>query len=306
MNTANKSMPPPKKRSFDVMDDSKDDKEEHFTEEEMALMSRSERKRHREKKRRSDVNKGFDELMALLLEIDPEVRQEAEERASKGQCKKSLGAHEDNVLSRVDLIATSIKVLRRVHGENEKHKQMIEELLKSSGNKVASAAHAAVSSSNTFKPSFLDRASLLQERAALLQKSASLGVGAGSASAQAAWESAQKLRAAQQASIYGSSAASAPFGGYSTSELMAMRAAASSGRSSATASDVTLLAHLNQRKQLLQSVLQGSNPSTTVSASGAITEALYGALGPGQMHSRQEKEFAAEAELRRFREQRLS
>ena len=34
-------------------------------------MSRSERKRDREKKRRSDVNKGFDNLMNLLLEIDP-------------------------------------------------------------------------------------------------------------------------------------------------------------------------------------------------------------------------------------------
>ena len=313
MNTTNKALPPPKKRSFDAMinNSSKEDKEEHFTEEEMASMSRSERKRHREKKRRSDVNKGFDELMALLLEIDPEVREEAEDRASKGQLKRVLGAHEDNVLSRVDLIATSIKVLKRVHEENEKHKQMVEELLKGNGAKTASvtaAARPAVNSGNAFQSSFLDRASLLQERAALLQQSAALGVGAGASSAQSAWESAQQLRAAQQASIYGNSATTPhQFGGYSASELMAMRAAASSGRASTStaASDANLLAHLTQRNQFLQSLLQGPNASATGPAPGTITEALYGALGPGQMPSRKEKDYSAEAKLRRLREQRL-
>lgn len=313
MNATNKALPPPKKRSFDSMinNSKEEDKEEHFTEEEMAAMSRSERKRHREKKRRSDVNKGFDELMALLLEIDPDVREEAEDRASKGQCKRSLGAHEDNVLSRVDLIATSIKVLKRVHGENEKHKQMIEELLQGSSPKTASVTSAArpAVNSGAFKPSFLERASLLQERAALLQKSAALGVSAGAPSAHSAWESAQQLRAAQQASIYGSSAtAAAPhkFGGYSTSDLLAMRAAASSGRVSTTsaASDANLLAHLTQRNQFLQSVLQGSKTSATPAPS-TMTEALYGALGPGQMPTRKENDFSAEAELRRLREQRL-
>lgn len=53
-------------------------------------LSRSERKREREKKRRSDVNKGFDNLMRLLLEIDPEVRRDAEDRARKGHCKRTL------------------------------------------------------------------------------------------------------------------------------------------------------------------------------------------------------------------------
>lgn len=35
-----------------------------------ARMSRTERKRYREKKRRSEVNKGFDDLMALLLKVE--------------------------------------------------------------------------------------------------------------------------------------------------------------------------------------------------------------------------------------------
>lgn len=81
---------PAKKRNYEAV--SSDDPP---SEQEVAAMSRSERKRHREKKRRSDVNKGFDELLSLLLDIDPEVRADAEERASQGQCKKTLGSHED-------------------------------------------------------------------------------------------------------------------------------------------------------------------------------------------------------------------
>ena len=96
--------------------------------EDLAKMSRSERKRHREKKRRSDVNRGFDELMGLLIEIDPDVRAEAEEKARRGQWKGNLGAAEENLLSRVDLICRTVEVLRRVHLENEQRKLIIAQL----------------------------------------------------------------------------------------------------------------------------------------------------------------------------------
>ena len=95
----------------------------------LAKMSRSERKRHREKKRRSDVNKGFDDLTALLLEIDPVVRAEADDRARRGQWKGTLGGQEDNILSRVELIGRSVEILGRVHKENEQRKLIIEQLL---------------------------------------------------------------------------------------------------------------------------------------------------------------------------------
>jgi hypothetical protein len=111
--------------------------------EEIAKMSRSERKRHREKKRRSDVNKGFDELMTLLLEIDPSVRAEAEERARRGQWKGQLGAHEDNLLSRVDLISRTVEVLRRIHRENEERKLMIASLTRGRGDIGAGAGAGA-------------------------------------------------------------------------------------------------------------------------------------------------------------------
>ena len=44
--------------------------EEQPSAEAFARMSRSERKRFREKKRRSQVNKGFDDLWALLLKVE--------------------------------------------------------------------------------------------------------------------------------------------------------------------------------------------------------------------------------------------
>jgi hypothetical protein len=127
-----------KKRSRDVGDD-----EDYFSPEDLSKLSRSERKRHREKKRRSDVNKGFDDLMNLLVEIDPKVRIEAEERARRGQWKGSIGAQEDNLLSRVDLITRTVDVLRRVHRENEERKVIIGELTRGgSGGGLGSRAAA--------------------------------------------------------------------------------------------------------------------------------------------------------------------
>jgi hypothetical protein len=94
----------------------------------LASLSRPERKRYREKKRRSDVNKGFDELMNLLLEIDPEIRAEAEERARRGQWK-GVSSQEETILSRVDLISRTATVLRRLNGENEQCKAVISQLV---------------------------------------------------------------------------------------------------------------------------------------------------------------------------------
>jgi hypothetical protein len=80
-----------KKRSRDIGDD----EDYNISPEELSKLSRSERNRHREKKRRGELNKGFDDLMNLLVEIDPNVRIEAEERARRGQWKGSTGAPED-------------------------------------------------------------------------------------------------------------------------------------------------------------------------------------------------------------------
>ena len=114
-------------------DDDDDDDDDVLDPAQLASLSRSERKRYREKKRRSDVNKGFEDLMALLLEIDPAVRAEAEERARRGQWKGTVGASQDeSLLSRVDLIARTVNVLRRLHDENEQRKLIIGQLIQES------------------------------------------------------------------------------------------------------------------------------------------------------------------------------
>lgn len=80
-----------KKRSRDLGDD-----KAYLSPEVLSRLSRSERKRHRVEKRRREVNKGFEDMMNILVEIyiDPEVRIEAEERARRGQRKGSIGAEE--------------------------------------------------------------------------------------------------------------------------------------------------------------------------------------------------------------------
>ena len=100
--------------------------EDGETAESMAEWSRSERKRHREKQRRSDVNKGLDQMMALIFLIDPQLKAEAEERARKNQGGRT--ASENTMLSRVELINSAVATLERVHRENEERKMVIAHL----------------------------------------------------------------------------------------------------------------------------------------------------------------------------------
>jgi hypothetical protein len=152
----------------------------------LAMMSRSERKRHREKKRRSDVNKGFEDLISLLVEVDSGVRLEVEEeRARRLQVRAGAGAGagsssgdaptanihnskvqfrraetsssaasastgDDNILSRVDMIDRATTVLRRLHGENEQRKVLIEHLMAQQGRLNVDPSTAARSSAPLF------------------------------------------------------------------------------------------------------------------------------------------------------------
>lgn len=104
--------------------------DENPTATELAKMSRSERKRHREKKRRNDVNRGFDELQALLNEIDCELRgADADVRDTCRHDKYQVANSEESFLSRVELITRTTQVLRRIHRENEERKLIVDRLL---------------------------------------------------------------------------------------------------------------------------------------------------------------------------------
>jgi hypothetical protein len=112
---------------------------------EFARMTRSERKKYREKKRRSDVNKGFDELLTLLIRVDPDLKGEIEEqeKAKKHQSKSSHSVDGDNhVLNRVDLISRTTIALGRMHRQNQEQKALIAELSQGTGGDADTAAAA--------------------------------------------------------------------------------------------------------------------------------------------------------------------
>lgn len=112
--------------------------------EQLATMTRSERKRYREKKRRSDVNKGCGDLVNLLVEIDPEVRNDVSERLRRAHLKGHTDVSlEDNLISRTDLIGYAVKVLRRVHAENEGRKAIIDRLLASNSASVRDSSQVS-------------------------------------------------------------------------------------------------------------------------------------------------------------------
>jgi hypothetical protein len=107
-------------------------------------MSRSERKKFREKKRRSDVNKGFDELMSLLVKVDPTIKAEMEEqeKCKKNYNKASHSSEGENLaLNRVDLISRTVTVIARMYRQNEDQKALIAELTQ--GGEADSDAAAA-------------------------------------------------------------------------------------------------------------------------------------------------------------------
>jgi hypothetical protein len=88
------------------------------TKQQLAQMTRTEKKAHREKRRRSEVNKGMEELSSLLLEIDPSI-------ASSHSTSKGDGAGQMN---RITLLNKTVEVLRSLHKENKKLKSKLKKL----------------------------------------------------------------------------------------------------------------------------------------------------------------------------------
>ena len=114
---------------------------------EFARMSRSERKKFREKKRRSDVNKGFDELMSLLVKVDPTIKAEMEEqeRCKRNSNKTTNSSEGENLaLNRVDLISRTAMVIARMYRQNEEQRALLAELTRGGGadSDVAAARQA--------------------------------------------------------------------------------------------------------------------------------------------------------------------
>lgn len=91
---------------------------------------KSERKRQRERQRRFDLANAFDELAALLAQIDPEESEASSARRRRRKSDPStvdLDGADSTGLTRLDLVGRSIEALRRLHQENQDLKRAVEE-----------------------------------------------------------------------------------------------------------------------------------------------------------------------------------
>eukprot|EP00980_Cylindrotheca_fusiformis_P000276 scaffold66_cov115-Cylindrotheca_fusiformis.AAC.8 len=84
---------------------------------------RSERKRQREKQRRSDLSSAFDELAAFIVQVEPESG-DLDPDAKKKR-KKSDGGEDASGITRLELIGRALRIMRRLHTENEERKRII-------------------------------------------------------------------------------------------------------------------------------------------------------------------------------------
>lgn len=93
------------------------------TEEDGHATKRSERKRQREKQRRSDLSNAFDELAAFIVQVEPESGdQDADVKKKR---KKSDGGEDASGITRLELIGRALRIMRRLHTENEERKRII-------------------------------------------------------------------------------------------------------------------------------------------------------------------------------------
>lgn len=119
--------PKPADEGNDDAESPKNDEEEEQKGQKPGSLSRSERKRDREKKRRDDLNKGYDRLQNLIFGIDPTVKVEAEERIQRS-FRGPTETEEHSVFSRLELIQFAISTLERVNQENEERKMVIQHM----------------------------------------------------------------------------------------------------------------------------------------------------------------------------------
>lgn len=84
---------------------------------------RSERKRRREKQRRFDLSTAFEELASFMAQVEPEDGDG--DLDGKKKRKRSGEGDEAGGATRLDLIGRALKLMKRLHAENEERKAII-------------------------------------------------------------------------------------------------------------------------------------------------------------------------------------
>jgi hypothetical protein len=128
-----------------------EDPQDELGGDEVETSKRSERKRQREKQRRSDLSNAFDELAAFIVQVEPEAG-ESDSDAKKKR-KKNEGGEDSSGITRLDLIGRALRIMKRLHRENEERKRIIGTL-----QERGSGSHASdnVSTRKFFNGAFLD------------------------------------------------------------------------------------------------------------------------------------------------------
>jgi Helix-loop-helix DNA-binding domain len=92
------------------------------------VQRRSERKREREKKRRSDLTSAFDELSQLIVQLDPMDDDSSIPGDKKRRRKSSMdgtSGEDAGGITRLDVIGRALRIIKRLHRENEERKRII-------------------------------------------------------------------------------------------------------------------------------------------------------------------------------------
>lgn len=86
---------------------------------------RSERKRQREKQRRSDLSTAFDELAAFIVQVEPDSLDEDSDKKKRKKSDAGQGGEDSSGITRLDLIGRAVRIMKRLHRENEEKKRII-------------------------------------------------------------------------------------------------------------------------------------------------------------------------------------
>jgi hypothetical protein len=101
-----------------------DDSQDYPAGDDAETSKRSERKRQREKQRRSNLSNAFDELAAFMVQVEPEAGN-VEVDTKKKRKKSNEGGEDASGITRLDLIGRALRIMKRLHKENEERKRLV-------------------------------------------------------------------------------------------------------------------------------------------------------------------------------------
>ena len=88
----------------------------------------AEHKRNREKQRRSELNETLDDLSELVFQIDPSLRSGRAEVVGDEDHRMMSAGRKNTITNRTELIQCTVRLLKRIHAENQRKDQVIADL----------------------------------------------------------------------------------------------------------------------------------------------------------------------------------